>query len=64
MQTLRALHINGINQQATHPIWPVPRVVTVNKKLPGNSQQPYLLLKLRGERIIHAPSELDCILTH
>ena len=38
-------------------------VVKVNKELPINDQEPYPPLKVRGERIINAPSELDCIPT-
>ena len=63
MQTIISMHIKGLNRQTPHPLWPVPKVVTGNKKLPGNNQEPYLLLKLRREIIIHAPSEIDCIPT-
>ena len=63
MQTLRSLHIKGLSRQTPHPLWPVPKVVTVNKTLPVNNQEPYLLMKLRGLIITHAPSELNCIHT-
>ena len=38
-------------------------VATVKTNVYGNDQEPYLPLKVGGERIIHAPSELDCIPT-
>ena len=40
-----------------------PRVAKGKNRLPRNNQEPYLPMKSRGGKIIHAPSEIDCIST-
>ena len=58
-----ALHAKGLTRQPIYLLWPVPRFVKVKIKLPRNNKETYLPPKFRGRKIIHAPSELDCIPT-
>ena len=53
----RASHTNGPDRQPPTPLWPLPRVILGNYKLPGLHPELDILIQVRHTVFIDTPSQ-------